>query len=973
MKRIISSMLLAATLALALPQAPPAAAQEPPPDPGFSMLIGSDPQFSFWRGGEYDRLCKDHPSKEARTECDELQAVLANTDVALAMRGIQSLGQWPAELGIGGGSPVAAPAGLIMNGDLTNYGHKSEWEAYDALYGGLPYQRYEGLGNHDYENNTTAHGGSCYYSDLNWADKNRCAKEAVWRMIRTIYSLPNVVNRDVPGLISVYHEGGYEARIKVTYDLDGARRTPLDEIFTLGTRRTLVVPSRALNVQVFVEENTGLIDWSDFLDPKIKWRTVIDKTFAQAPVYCAKIYGTTLDPKSSADKCPAWPDGTSGSLAYAFEIGDYHFVQLQNHPSYSLSLPNEPITGIDFASSPGFNVTPSWDWLRQDLERATAQGKRIVINLHDYEADMEPLKGLIRDTNVVAIFAGHIHARYGEQYTVETNFGTMPVYYSGAGECRTFLLADFHQDYLNVSVVKANGFVPAFMTTPEPCETRELWQEVGDTLVAVTGTGYHGSPTDKGHTIEVIEDTTFGTYVFDRPMGDVSLAQETPQALEGAPVTFRAGASDPDGDPISFAWDFGDGHTATGDVVTHTFADNGTYTVRVVASEQPIAGNPFTRTSEATLEVTVENVAPTVTASGATIDEGGTGTISGTVADPGLSEALRAEIFWHSELSELLEIGPDGAFSIQRAFADDNPSGTPSDLHQATIVVTDKDGATASATVEIVVNNLPPTVELDFFADEWGAVADERGGTLPGLAVRSVATVGDPGAEDTLTAQLDWGDGTSAALDVTAATSSQPVSHTYSAPGVYTVTLTATDDDTGSAAASSVVRVLSPAEAVTSARTAIEVNMSFAGVELGDTPARRDLERAFAALSNPGGRKGSEGAAELLAAGEHDRGVEQIREALEALDRAEARESRLLLGEARSLLTRTGKSEAVTLLERLRAVADEPRELERIERAEAQLALAERALERGDEPEALDRYYKAVRLLKYPALKAGVY
>jgi hypothetical protein len=45
------------------------------------------------------------------------------------------------------------------------------------------------------------------------------------------------------------------------------------------------------------------------------------------------------------------------------------------------------------------------------------------------------------------------------------------------------------------------------------------------------------------------------------------------------------GVTDPEGDPITYKWDFGDGTTATGSLVTKIYAVAGTYTVKLTAND----------------------------------------------------------------------------------------------------------------------------------------------------------------------------------------------------------------------------------------------------------------------------------------------------------------------------------------------------------------------------------------------------
>ncbi len=74
----------------------------------------------------------------------------------------------------------------------------------------------------------------------------------------------------------------------------------------------------------------------------------------------------------------------------------------------------------------------------------------------------------------------------------------------------------------------------------------------------------------------------------------------------GDPVTLdAAGSLDPDGDPLAFEWDLGDGTQARGPVVSHTYAAAGTYTVTLTV----VAGD---RRAVDTAQVTVVATEPTV-------------------------------------------------------------------------------------------------------------------------------------------------------------------------------------------------------------------------------------------------------------------------------------------------------------------------------------------------------------------------
>jgi cytochrome c len=53
----------------------------------------------------------------------------------------------------------------------------------------------------------------------------------------------------------------------------------------------------------------------------------------------------------------------------------------------------------------------------------------------------------------------------------------------------------------------------------------------------------------------------------------------------GDAIKFTASATDADGNPLTYAWDFGDGQTSTQQSPTHTYGTPGTFTAKVTVSD----------------------------------------------------------------------------------------------------------------------------------------------------------------------------------------------------------------------------------------------------------------------------------------------------------------------------------------------------------------------------------------------------
>jgi DNA/RNA endonuclease G (NUC1)/PKD repeat protein len=78
--------------------------------------------------------------------------------------------------------------------------------------------------------------------------------------------------------------------------------------------------------------------------------------------------------------------------------------------------------------------------------------------------------------------------------------------------------------------------------------------------------------------------------------------------VEGSAIDFSAlGSTDPDGDLLTYAWDFGDGVTGGGPAPGHAYADNGIYTATVIATD------PYGAADTASATVTVTNASPVIT------------------------------------------------------------------------------------------------------------------------------------------------------------------------------------------------------------------------------------------------------------------------------------------------------------------------------------------------------------------------
>lgn len=258
---------------------------------------------------------------------------------------------------------------------------------------------------------------------------------------------------------------------------------------------------------------------------------------------------------------------------------------------------------------------------------------------------------------------------------------------------------------------------------------------------------------------------------------------------EGSTVTVTAVGDDPDGDFLTYAWDLNNNgsYETVGQSVTFSAADldgPGSLNIAVQVTDP---GGLFAMDTAA---VTIENVAPTAyfTLTASVIDEGQDIMASfANVQDPSVADTAAGFLYSY-------DCESDGLFEASEVAAD-NYACHYADEGAFTVLarIQDKDGGATDYTANVTVNNVAPTV---------GPITAQLAPVLINTEISVSADYSDPGVLDTLTAVWDWGDGSSEVTPLPDTNGTVAATHTYTATGVYIVTLTVTDSagDSGTAA-----------------------------------------------------------------------------------------------------------------------------------------------------------------------------
>jgi PKD repeat protein len=262
---------------------------------------------------------------------------------------------------------------------------------------------------------------------------------------------------------------------------------------------------------------------------------------------------------------------------------------------------------------------------------------------------------------------------------------------------------------------------------------------------------------------DILAPTITGTMSLIGNQKPLSSFVITPTAANPLQIaTDGTASSDPDGQPLSYAWSWGDAGSGSGISSSHTYSRAGTYAINLTVQDSYLASDTMSQSYHAR--------APPVAGFRVTLLDIGASVANLTVNG---SASLDSDGF----ITMYNWTWDDGSFS-QGSGTEATHSYGASYLGQrvrVTLRTTDNDALSNSVSRNVTLRNEPPTAAFSYQIDQTN---------------RTVYV--DASASDDVNANLvyynwTWGDGQRS--NGTSATAS----HAYSADGTYTVNLTAVD------------------------------------------------------------------------------------------------------------------------------------------------------------------------------------
>lgn len=133
--------------------------------------------------------------------------------------------------------------GTIINGDITDFGHRWQWNTMDEAFKTLNHDYWYGLGNHDYANNVN----DCY--------QNNCAIRSIRNLIEHIKTRKNVQSVDYTAITGYKFPSlttDYTGSFSYTFDISGIRFIQLNNYLDYTTDYSGFVAEQARRYNVHV-------------------------------------------------------------------------------------------------------------------------------------------------------------------------------------------------------------------------------------------------------------------------------------------------------------------------------------------------------------------------------------------------------------------------------------------------------------------------------------------------------------------------------------------------------------------------------------------------------------------------------------------------------------------------------------------------------------------------------------------------
>lgn len=255
------------------------------------------------------------------------------------------------------------------------------------------------------------------------------------------------------------------------------------------------------------------------------------------------------------------------------------------------------------------------------------------------------------------------------------------------------------------------------------------------------------------------------------------------EGAEGSAIKFAASANDPDGDVLTYAWDFDNDGTvdATTASASHVYVDNGDFTAKVTVNDGQ-GGR-----AEATVPVHVTNAAPSVSAgSDLVVTAGDLVPLEAVFTDAGQRDyPWSYTVLWGDDANGVSS--STGTMGGQEHIVLSHRYATPGQYH-VTVRVTDKDGAEGSSSLTVTANNRAPVARAG--GNAGGPPADHYAGVEGQVVSFDGSASTDPDG-DALHYSWNFGDRSTDAEGAR-------VDHAFGDNGSYVATLTVTDGRGGS-------------------------------------------------------------------------------------------------------------------------------------------------------------------------------